>query len=115
MKIEFERSGGFMGALITDTIDTAELPHDDARIILEMVQESQFFELPGRLEADNPGMDQFQYKLTIAHADGQPYTVEMGDTAVPQAMQPLLRKLTLLARNQLRSQHTEQNSPDQDS
>ena len=100
MKIAFERSGGFTGMLVAATIDTSELPEEEAVALHTMLDESRFFELPPRLESAVPGMDQFHYVLTVERTGEASHTVQMTDTAAPPAMQPLLRKLTLLARRQ---------------
>jgi hypothetical protein len=98
MRIEFERTGGFAGMRVAATIDTETLPPDEARAVREMVGAARFFDLPAKITSPTPGADQFQYRLTV-EAEGRKHTVEVGDASAPEALQPLLRRLTLLARS----------------
>jgi hypothetical protein len=99
MRIHFERSGGFTGMFVRATIDMAALPEDEARTLQDMIDAAKLFELPENLTAA-AGADRFQYKLVIEREDQQPHTVHVGDAAAPPELQPLLRKLTLMARQQ---------------
>ena len=100
MRIHFERSGGITGMRVTTTVDTDLLPEDEAQELRDMLDAANFFELPERLASPAPGADRFQYRLTVENDDQEPHTVHMGDASAPPEMQPLLRKLTLLARGQ---------------
>ncbi len=95
MRIYFERSGGFLGKPVTCTVDTESLPADEAAALQEMVAAASFFELR---ETAPQGRDQFQYKVVVEAAQVK-YTVETTDTAAPDSLQPLLRKLTLMTRS----------------
>jgi hypothetical protein len=97
MRIHFDRTGGFAGMRVQATIDTDSLTPDDARQITELVAAAQFFELPSVIAATAPGADQFQYRLTV-ETEGRKHTVEVGDASAPETVQPLLRKLVVLAR-----------------
>ncbi len=98
MKIQFERTGGFAGMRVETTIDTQSLPSQEASELQEMVDAAGFFDLPATIAAPTPGADQFQYKVTI-EAGGRQHTIETGDAALPDALWPLLRRLTALARS----------------
>jgi hypothetical protein len=103
IKIEFERSGGFMGMRVQATFDTADLPADEAKTLIAMLEESGFYDLPELLEANQPGADQYEYRLAVTRqVDGEPHThsVTMRDGSAPPALQPLLQRLTRLARGQ---------------
>jgi len=102
MQIEFERSGGFMGLRLATSFNTHDLTEEDATEVNQLVESSGFFSLPAQLESATPGGDQFRYRLTVSREqDGpQTHTVTMGEASAPPEIQPLLRKLTLLARNQ---------------
>lgn len=102
MRIEFERTGGFAGMRVAATIDSQTLPEDKAQALKEMIEQAGFFDLPPRLVSPTPGMDQFQYRLTIESAERGIHTIETSDAAAPPQLQPLLRELTLLARGQSR-------------
>lgn len=66
MKVYFERTGGFMGLRVVADFDTRELPEEEAKTLMDLLDEVDFFQLPSRLEADTPGMDQFHYVLTCS-------------------------------------------------
>lgn len=96
MRIYFERTGGFTGLSLRTAVDTAVLPEEDARSLQEMVNETQFFELPADLDG-NDTVDAFNYTLTV-ETDGRRHTVHTSEMHAPDALQPLLRRLTVLAR-----------------
>ncbi|MBM4422444.1 MAG: hypothetical protein FJ030_03500 [Chloroflexi bacterium] len=98
MKISFERAGGFAGMRVAHTVDTDSLSADDARELHQLVEAACFFDLPAVIQSSAPGGDQFQYKLTV-EAGGRTHTVEAGDAAAPETLQPLLLRLTRLARS----------------
>ena len=98
MRIQFERSGGFAGMRLTATIDTDTLAPDEARVLQALMDTAWFFDLPAVIASPTPGADQFQYRLTV-EADERRHTVEVGEAAAPDTLQPLLRKLTTLARS----------------
>lgn len=100
MRIYFERSGGFMGMRVETTIDTSTLPDEEAQVLHEMLDAASFFQLPEDLTTASGGADQFQYKLIVESEDQEPHTVRLGDVSAPPEIQPLLRKLTMMARDQ---------------
>ena len=102
MQIEFERSGGFMGLRLATSFNTHDLSEEDAAEVNQLIESSGFFSLPAQLESASGGGDQFRYRLTVSReqADPQTHTVIMGEASAPPEIQPLLRKLTLLARSQ---------------
>jgi hypothetical protein len=98
MKIEFERSGGFAGMRIQATVDTETLSAEAADELRAAVEAADFFNLPRKITARDEGADRFQYRLTV-DAGQQKHTVETSDAGAPDALQPLLRRLTVLARS----------------
>ncbi len=100
MKIEFERTGGFMGLRLVAEIDTAELSPEEAEIIHTLLTDANFFALPEELSPTTAGMDYFQYRLTVIPEDGEAHTVRFTDTAAPLEILPLVRRLTRMARGQ---------------
>ena len=44
MQIEFERSGGVTGAVLTMTVPEGSLPKDEADKLQALVEQSRFFE-----------------------------------------------------------------------
>ena len=97
MHIHFERSGGFMGTRIEATINTEDLPPEEAQKVTSLIEEASFFDLPSAIASPTPGADQFQYRVTV-ESEERKHTVEIGDAAIPEDVQPLLRQLTILAR-----------------
>lgn len=89
MKILFERTGGFTGRKVQGTLDSSDLPPNQARQLIKLLKKSRFFELPAELELPSPGADQFNYKVTIENENGR-HTVKAGDGAIPGEMRPLL-------------------------
>ncbi len=98
MRIHFERTGGFAGMRISATIDTQTLSPDQANELRGLVEASGFFNLPAKIHSATQAADQFQYKVTIEN-EGKRHTVEVSDASAPDALQPLLRQLRLLARS----------------
>jgi hypothetical protein len=98
MKIRFERSGGFAGMLVTTTVDTEALAPEEAQQLRLSIEEADFFALPRKLTAPSPGADHFQYNITV-ESEGRRHTIETTDVAAPEALRPLLRRLTRLARS----------------
>ncbi len=96
MHIEFVRTGGFAGIRLQTTVDTQQLPTEQASTLDRLIAESGFFRLPEQLLPEKPAPDRFQYQVTIAAPD-QTHSVEASDPAVPESLRPLLNYLTTLA------------------
>ena len=63
LRIEFQRSGGFAGLTMGTTVDTAELPPEDASTYERLVES---LERSGVGDSSPPGKpDRFQYELTV--------------------------------------------------
>jgi len=97
MRIEFERSGGFMGLTQAMVVDTASLEKPEADELTAMVETAGFFELPEQLNTSSAGADRFQYRLTI-EASQQKHTIVLNEADAPEELQPLLQRLNLLVR-----------------
>ncbi len=102
MRIHFERTGGFAGMRMTATVDTESLPAEEGGELQELVEAAGFFDLPAVITIGAPGADRFRYKLTV-EAEGQRHTVEVGEAAAPEALRPLLQRLTAVTRSTRRS------------
>ncbi len=96
MRINYERSGGFAGMRITTTVDTQSLPADQANDLNQLVASSGFFNLPATIPSGG-GADLYTYTVTISD-QGRQHTVTVKDGSIPPALQPLLQRLTSLAR-----------------
>lgn len=97
MRVSFERTGGFAGMRVSATIDSEVLSPEEERKLRDMVEATDFFQLPPMLLTPTPGADRFVYRLTV-ESDGQRHTVEASDAAVPSSLRPLLEWLTGAAR-----------------
>jgi len=100
MKIYFERTGGFMGQVVSTVVDTDQLPPEEALSLIEKLDESDFFCLPASMDTGakgGSGADRFCYKVTV-EAAGAEHTVEASEEDVPDELYPLLNELTQMAR-----------------
>jgi hypothetical protein len=99
MRVHFERSGGFAGLYVSGTVDSADLPPEEESELNRLVKAANFFELPEVIRGVNPGVDRFQYKLTVE--DGtKKYSVEFDEAATPETLLPLLTWLRSRAHKQ---------------
>lgn len=96
MQIYFERSGGFMGLQLKTVVDTAELPAGEAEEWERTLNAARFFDLPSSLEPQR-GADLLVYKLTVVTTE-QRHTALCTDADAPEELRPLLRRLTIMAR-----------------
>lgn len=97
MQIYFERSGGFAGIHLTAMIDSETLSEEEAARLFEMVESTNFFNLPPTIAAREHGADRFQYRVTI-ECEGKRHSVEIQEAAIPPPLRPLLQWLTAAAR-----------------
>jgi hypothetical protein len=101
-RIKFERTGGFAGMRIAAEFEPQDLPEDQARALLELLDDMDFNELPEQLVGD-PGADQFTYTITVETPKWS-HTVVTGDTSAADKMRELLEMLNQLARKRMRKQ-----------
>jgi len=97
MKISYRRTGGFAGMVMSFDFDSDSLPPEEADELVNLFNAADFFQLPTKIPSDTAVADQFQYTITV-ETENQRHTVEIGDTAVPENLQPLLNKLRTLSR-----------------
>lgn len=96
MKIEFERSGGFMGRTVKLSLDLDQLPSDQAQTLRLLVDQADFFNLPADSPAP-PMPDSFSYTITVT-TDTITHTVRTSDAAAPEKLRSLLMDLSARAR-----------------
>ncbi|MDZ8023627.1 MAG: hypothetical protein RMX97_02865 [Nostoc sp. DedQUE11] len=96
MRISFERTGGFAGISKKTTVDTAELPANEANTLPQLVEAADLFRLPERITSPNPQSDRFQYKLTVED-NGKEHTVTVSEAALPGTLRPLIEWLQMMA------------------
>jgi hypothetical protein len=97
MKILLERNGGFLGMRQAALIDTDSLAPEDAESLQSMVDSANFFNLPARIADMKQGADRFQYRLSIEASDNH-HTIEISEAAVPENLEPLLKRLIDISR-----------------
>jgi hypothetical protein len=101
-RIKYERTGGFTGMRIAADIEPDNLPEEQARTLLDLLDDMDFDELPEHLTND-AGADQFTYTITVETKKWE-HTIVTGDASAPEKLQQLLEILNRLARKQMRKQ-----------
>jgi len=97
MRISFERTGGFAGMKLQRTIDSRDLPPEDAQRLDALLKKSCFFHLPTNLQSLPAAPDRFHYKVTVER-DADVRTVEASEGSMPDDMRPLIDWLTRFSR-----------------
>jgi len=101
-KIKFERTGGFAGMRIAAEIKMDDLPDDQKREIIELLDEADFDELSEKLSEKMPVPDEFVYSI-IVNSREKEYQVIAGESALPNDLQPLIEILERIAKRQMRN------------
>jgi hypothetical protein len=96
MHIEFVRSGGFAGMRLAASVDSQNLPPEQASTLDKMIADTGFFDLPEQIKPSAPGPDRFEYQVVISSA-GQTHSVNVNEAVIPDRLRPLLDFLTSLA------------------
>jgi Emfourin len=97
MRIQFERSGGFMGLTDKTSFDLSELPEADAGQLQALVEKANFSALPDNLLNVRPVPDQFTYKISIQTQEWD-HTIVTNDASAPPEIQPLIATLNNISR-----------------
>jgi hypothetical protein len=97
MHICFERRGGFTGIPLSTIVDTATLPASEAKQVEQWVASANFFQLADQIFT-SAQPDRFQYTITVDQ-DRRSHTVVVDESAVPDALRPLLTWLMEAARH----------------
>lgn len=95
-KINFKRTGGITGREIDTDIDLNELPAGEMQQIMQMITETNFFNIPQNL-IQQAVPDEHEYTITV-EAGNTHHTVQTSDSTAPESLRPLLEKLSQLAR-----------------
>jgi hypothetical protein len=98
MRIGFERTGGFAGLRMSASIDTNTLEDETAAELHQMVEQADFFNLPAKITGDASTADMYQYRITVETDDRQ-HTVYIENVQPPDALNTLIRRLTVVARS----------------
>ena len=97
-RIKYERTGGFAGMRIATDFKPDDLPDEQIRTLLDLLDDMDFDELPEQM-IDESGPDQFTYVITVETKKWE-HTVVTGDSSAPEKMQELLQLLNRLIRTQ---------------
>ena len=97
LKVQWERTGGFAGMRTGSTVDLDSLSQADARQLRELVEASEFFNLPEEITGPEGGADRFSFILTVETEKGL-HTVHTGEEAAPPALRSLIQWLQKAAR-----------------
>lgn len=97
MRISFERSGGFAGITMKTAVDEEDLAPGEAQKLRQLVEETDFFNLPEKVVSRSPQPDRFQYEFKLEEK-GRQHTVTMSEEVMPAKLKPLVNWLMEKAR-----------------
>jgi hypothetical protein len=93
MKIHLVRSGGFGGMRREVRIETRSLRREEREPLEGLVQESEFFALPGKFPRPRKGADYFTYSITVDDGN-RVHTVVVAEPSLPNGLRPLVREVS---------------------
>ena len=100
-RIKFERTGGFAGIRIATEFELDDLPEDQARQLLGLLDEVDFDELPEQLFDEEGSADGFTYSITVEAEKGK-HSVTTNNASTPEKMEQLVELLYRVARQRMR-------------
>lgn len=100
-KIKFERTGGFAGIRLAAEVEMDELPEDQRREILELLDEMDFEELSDKYDGEISFPDGFVYAISV-ESEKREYRIVAGESALPADMQPLIEILENITKRKMR-------------
>ena len=95
-KIIFKRTGGVLGRELDMDIDLNGIPADEAQAIMQLITETNFFNIPQNFIAQAIP-DEYEYTITV-EAGNTHHTIQTSDASAPESLRPLLEKLSALAK-----------------
>ncbi len=100
-RIKYERTGGFTGMRFHADFQPSELPEDQSRPLLDLLDRMDLNDLPDDLTGSASYPDQFTYTVTVeTHASERTFVV--GDASAPDDIRELLSMLDQIARTRRR-------------
>ena len=90
MRIELLRSGGFANLRVKKTVDTSQLPAEQARELSELIEGVDLEDLARRSPLRGRGADRFQYDLTVIAGEEERH-VSLSEDAMPAELRPLIQ------------------------
>lgn len=100
-RIKFERTGGFAGIRLAAEFEMDELPDDQKKQLLELIDEIDLDEILEKLGSKASMPDEFTYNLVIT-TEHIEHTVMFGDSVMPAEVRPLIEMLESIAKRQMR-------------
>jgi len=99
MRVRFEMEGGFVYLPPSEplTIDTDDLPAEEARELERLVQAAGFFDLPETAPPPRGAADYFEYTISVTSPE-QSHTVHLTDPIEDPDVQALVEYLEAKAR-----------------
>ncbi len=92
MRVELTRSGGFANLTLRRSLDTNDLPPEEARALIRLVERADLAGLSKRSPIRGSGADRFQYDLTITRGDEKQH-VSVAEGKVTSELRALIDKL----------------------
>jgi len=89
MKVSFEQEGGITGATLKSFVDTNSISTDDAKILNDAINNSNFFILD-KESLPEKGADYFIYTITV-DSDNKSHKIITSDSTAPKALKPLIK------------------------
>jgi len=89
MRVSFEQKGGITGATLRSCVDFNDLPLDDAKILDDAINNSNFFILE-KESLPKIGSDYFIYTITV-DSDNKSHKIITSDSTAPKALKPLIK------------------------
>ena len=96
-QIKYERTGGFAGMRLSADFEPDQLPEEQLRSLMDLLDDMDFDELPEQLVGESSMSDQFTYQITVKTNKWE-HTVVTGDASAPDKLQELLRLLDRIAK-----------------
>lgn len=93
--ISYIRTGGTVGQELAANFDLNSMPASDSRRLNNLINESNFFEIPV-VDAVPSSPDEFEYTITVISGNSI-HTVRATDNLMPKSLRPLIQDLTELA------------------
>lgn len=93
--ISYQRTGGTLGQALVADFDLNSMPTNDAQRLHDLIDESNFFDIPV-VDVAPSGPDEFAYTITIISGNAI-HTVRATDNLMPKSLRPLIHDLTELA------------------
>ncbi len=90
MRISLERTGGFAGISKKTTVDTANLPAEEAKQLPLLLAAANFYNLPANITVPGNQPDRFQYTLTVEEDNGRQHAVRVNEAALPGTLRSLI-------------------------